>query len=63
MSNDQHVEIEREYRRIGLTTVDRLPMPRGLRDESDYLRFLRQVPDASGVQGFTATMTQRANGP
>jgi hypothetical protein len=35
-------------------------MPRGLKNELDYLIFLRQVPDASGIQGFTTTMAQRA---
>jgi hypothetical protein len=34
-------------------------MPRGLKTEADYLVFLRQVPDGSGVQGFTATMARR----
>jgi hypothetical protein len=37
-----------------------LPMPRGLKGESDYLSFLRQVPDGSGSRGFTEAMIQRA---
>ena len=60
MSSEQQGEIERQYERIGVRPGDRLPMPRGLKGESDYLNFLRQVPDGSGIQGFTATMAQRA---
>lgn len=60
MGSERQAEIEREYTRIGIRPGDRLPMPRGLQGEADYLNFLRQVPDASGVQGFTATMAQRA---
>jgi hypothetical protein len=56
----EKAEIEREYSRIGIKAGERLPMPRGLGRESDYLAFLRQVPDGSGVQGFTATMSKRA---
>lgn len=63
MSNDQErIEIEREYTRIGIRAGDRLPMPRGLNGGSDYLAFLRQVPDGSGLPGFAATMAQRAQG-
>ena len=60
MSSEQQAEIEREYIRIGIRPGDRLPMPRGLNGEADYLIFLRQVPDGGGLQGFTATMSQRA---
>jgi hypothetical protein len=59
-TEQQKAEIEREYSRIGIRSGERLPMPRGLSSESDYLVFLRQIPDGSGVQGFTATMAQRA---
>ena len=59
-TEQQKAEVEREYHRIGIRAGERLPMPRGLSNESDYLVFLRQVPDGSGVQGFTATMAQRA---
>ena len=60
MASEQQAEIEREYKRIGIRPGERLPMPRGLKGESDYLIFLRRVPDGSGMQGFTATMAQRA---
>ena len=60
MSSEQQAEIEREYKRIGIRPGDRLPMPRGLNGEADFLIFLRQVPDESGPQGFAATMAQRA---
>jgi len=61
MSDEQQrAAIEREYGRIGIRVGERLPMPRGLKTESDYLVFLRQVPDGSGVRGFTATMARRA---
>ncbi len=60
LTEQQKAEIEREYARIGIRSGERLPMPRGLSSESDYLVFLRQVPDDSGVQGFTATMAHRA---
>jgi hypothetical protein len=59
-TESQNAEIEREYTRIGISSGERLPMPRGLRGASDYLVFLRQVPDSSGVQGFTATLEKRA---
>ena len=59
-TEQQKAEIEREYARIGIRSGERLPMPRGLNSESDYLVFLHQVPDGSGVHGFTATMAQRA---
>ncbi len=62
MSSEQpNAEIEREYKRIGIHAGQRLPLPRGLKSESDLLRFLRQVPDGSGIQGFTATMAQRVS--
>ncbi len=61
MSQDQqNSEIQKEYGRIGIRSGERLPMPRGLGSESDYLTFLRRVPDGSGVPGFTATMAQHA---
>ena len=60
MSGDQKADIEKQYERIGIRPGDRLPMPRGLKGESDYLIFLRQVPDGSGIQGFTAAMARRA---
>ena len=60
MGSERQAEIEREYTRIGIRPGDRLPMPRRLKGDADYLSFLRQVPDASGIQGFTATMAQRA---
>jgi len=59
-SDQQSAEIAREYTRIGVGKGDRLPLPRGLASASEYLSFLRQVPDASGVPGFTATMAGRA---
>jgi hypothetical protein len=59
MSSEQQAEIQRQYERIGIRSGDRLPMPRDLNGESDYLTFLQQVPDGSGVQGFTATMARR----
>lgn len=59
-SDEQKVEIEKQYGRIGIRAGERLPMPRGLSKEPDYLAFLRQVPDGSGVQGFTATMARGA---
>ena len=59
MSNERQAEIEREYERIGIRSGDRLPMPRGVKGDAEYLSFLRQVPDGTGVQGFTATMMQR----
>lgn len=63
MSKDQErIEIERQYARIGIQPGDRLPMPRGLNGDSDYVAFLRQVPDGSGLPGFAATMAQRAQG-
>lgn len=52
-------EIAREYTRIGIAAGARLPLPRGLGSAAEYLAFLRQVPDGSGVVGFTATMAQR----
>ena len=55
-SEPQSPDVKREYRRIGLGAGERLPLPKGLKSESDYLAFLRQRPDASGVQGFMATM-------
>jgi len=60
MSNDQQTAVDREYNRIGIRQGERLPMPRGLKDDLDYLRFLREIPDGSGVKGFTEAMTQRA---
>ena len=61
MSKEQErIEIEREYARIGIRPGDRLPMPRGLNGSSDYLAFLRRVPEGSGPTGFAATMAQRA---
>jgi hypothetical protein len=61
MTDEQRrAAIEREYRRIGIRVGERLPMPRGLGTEADYLAFLLQVPDGSGIQGFTATMARRA---
>lgn len=63
MSKEQErVEIEREYARIGIRPGERLPMPRGLNGGSDYLAFLRRVPAGSGLPGFAATMAQRAQG-
>lgn len=63
MSKEQErIEIEREYTRIGIRPGDRLPMPRGLNGGSEYVSFLRQVPDGSGLPGFAATMAQRAQG-
>ena len=59
MSSEQQAEIDREYNRIGIRPGERLPMPRGLKGESDYLNFLRQVPDGSGSKGFTEAMAQR----
>ena len=59
MSSEQQAEIEKQYKRIGIRPGDRLPMPRGLKGDSDYLIFLRQVPDGSGIQGFTAAMARR----
>ncbi len=60
MASEQQADIEREYKRIGIRPGERLPMPRGLNGESDYLIFLRRVPDDTGMQGFTATMAERA---
>jgi hypothetical protein len=60
MSSEQRAEIERQYARIGVRPGDTLPLPRGLKGEADYLDFLRQVPDGSGIRGFTATMAKRA---
>jgi len=51
-------EVEREYTRIGLGPNDRLPQPKGIKSDSEYLAFLRRVPDKSGVQGFIATMAK-----
>jgi hypothetical protein len=58
MSSTHRADIETELKRIAIRPGDRLPLPRGLEDELDYLTFLRQVPDGSGVSGFTATMAQ-----
>ena len=63
MSSQPRSDIEAELRRIGIRPADRLPMPRDLKSDSDYLVFLRQVPDASGIRGFAATMAQRAKHP
>jgi hypothetical protein len=60
MSSEQQTAVDREYHRIGIRTGERLPMPRGLNGESDYLKFLREVPDGSGAKGFAEAMAQRA---
>jgi len=59
-SEPQSPDVKREYQRIGLGAGERLPLPKGLKSESDYLAFLKQVPDASGVRGFMATMAARS---
>ena len=60
MSAEQKADIEKQYERIGIRPGDRLPMLRGLKGESDYLIFLRQVPDGTGIRGFTAAMARHA---
>jgi hypothetical protein len=59
MTSEQQTAVDREYNRIGIRPGERLPMPRGLTGELDYLRFLREIPDGSGVKGFTEAMAQR----
>jgi hypothetical protein len=58
-NEQEDAEIVREYTRIGIAAGARLPLPQGIGSAADYLSFLRQVPDGSGVAGFTATMAHR----
>lgn len=59
LNEQQNAEVAREYTRIGIAQGERLPLPRGLGSGAEYLAFLRQVPDGSGVAGFTAVMARR----
>lgn len=61
-STQEQAEIERELKRIGIQPDDRLPLPQGLNGGPDYVAFLRQVPDGSGVKGFIAAMGRRSEG-
>lgn len=59
-SEQQQDEIAREYFRIGIHAGTRLPLPRDIQKATDYLTFLRLVPDGSGLQGFERTMADWA---
>lgn len=59
-SEQQSAQIAQEYVRIGIAKGERLPLPRGLDSASDYLAFLHQVPDGSGVSGIPAAMARPA---
>ena len=58
-TKDLRQEYEREYRRIGVSAGERLPTPRGMKSDAEYLAFLRSVPDGSGRQGMLDSLTRR----